>query len=103
MAFFKRELGPIERFENALKDKLTARQKLSEQLASAERKLADAGIALSQPRKPGKSLDNNRGMWIEDPDGYRIEIMEMAPDCIQYQAERDVLAGGKPHVLSLWP
>jgi hypothetical protein len=34
MAFFKRELfkrefGPIERFENALKEKLGARQKLS--------------------------------------------------------------------------
>ena len=26
MAFFKRELGPIERFENALKEKQTARQ-----------------------------------------------------------------------------
>src|SRR6476646_3207914 len=45
MAFFKRELGPIERFENALKDKLTARQKLSEQLASAERELAEKRAA----------------------------------------------------------
>ena len=26
MAFFKRELGPVERFESVLKDKLTARQ-----------------------------------------------------------------------------
>ena len=45
MAFFKRELGPIERFENALKDKLTARQKLAEQLASAEKELAEKRAA----------------------------------------------------------
>jgi len=74
-----------------------------EDIDIAERKLSEVGVPLTQPRKPGKSLDGNRGMWIEDPDGYRIEIMEMAPDCIQYNAERDVLAGGKPHVLALWP
>jgi lactoylglutathione lyase len=69
----------------------------------AEKMLKDVGVPLSKPRKAGKSLDGNRGMWIEDPDGYRIEIMEMAPDCIQYDAERAVLAGAEPHVLSLWP
>ena len=52
MAFFKRELGPIERFENALKDKLTARQKLSEQLASAERELAEKRAAAIYPAPP---------------------------------------------------
>ena len=31
MSFFKRELSPIERFEVALKDKLSARQKLAEE------------------------------------------------------------------------
>jgi hypothetical protein len=45
MAFFKRELGPIERFENALKDKLTARQKLADQLGSAEKELAEKRAA----------------------------------------------------------
>jgi catechol 2,3-dioxygenase-like lactoylglutathione lyase family enzyme len=55
-------------------------------LDEAEARLAKAGVNLSQPRKPGKGLDNNRGMWIADPDGNQIEIMEMAPDCIQVQA-----------------
>ena len=45
MAFFKRELGPIERFENALKEKLTARQKLAERLRVAEAELADKRAA----------------------------------------------------------
>ncbi len=70
-------------------------------VASAEAKLAEAGIQLMRPRNPGRGIDGNRGMWIADPDGNQIEIMEMAPNCIQYEAERAVLAGGKPHVLSL--
>ena len=53
----------------------------------------DQGIALSQPRKPGRGVDGNRGMWIEDPDGNRIEIMEMAPDCIQFRAVANLRAG----------
>src|SRR5271154_2858221 len=36
MAFFKRELGPVERFESALKDKHAARQKLADRLSLAE-------------------------------------------------------------------
>ena len=45
MAFFKRELGPIERFENALKEKLAARQKLAERLSVAESELAEKRTA----------------------------------------------------------
>jgi hypothetical protein len=45
MAFFKRELGPIERFENALKEKLAARQKLAERLSVAEAELAEKRTA----------------------------------------------------------
>ena len=45
MAFFKRELGPIERFENALKEKLAARQKLAERLSVAEAELAEKRAA----------------------------------------------------------
>ena len=30
--------------------------------------------------------DGNRQAWLEDPDGNRIELMEMADDCLQYQA-----------------
>ncbi|MFT4000468.1 MAG: VOC family protein [Rhizobium sp.] len=50
----------------------------------AAAKLERAGIALTSPIKSG--LDGNRGAWIEDPDGNRIELMEMAPDCLQYRA-----------------
>ena len=39
--FFKRELSPVERFENALKDKLAARQKLAERLSVAESELGE--------------------------------------------------------------
>jgi hypothetical protein len=39
--FFKRELSPVERFENALKDKLAARQKLAERLSVAEAELGE--------------------------------------------------------------
>jgi lactoylglutathione lyase len=49
------------------------------------------------PSKRG--VDGNRGMWVADPDGNRIEIMEMARDCVQFEALKDVAAGGKPHVL----
>jgi hypothetical protein len=36
MAFFKRELSPIERFESALKDKQAAREELADRLNAAE-------------------------------------------------------------------
>ena len=49
--------------------------------------LAKVGVPLTSPLDPGKrGVDRNRGMWITDPDGNRIEIMEMAPNCIQYEA-----------------
>ena len=40
MAFFKRELSPVERFETALRDKQAARQKLADRLGAAENVLA---------------------------------------------------------------
>lgn len=36
----------------------------------------------------GTGLDRNRQCWITDPDGNRIELMEMANDSLQYQAIR---------------
>lgn len=45
MLFFKRELSPIERFEVALKDKLSARQKLAERLSVTEADLAEKRAA----------------------------------------------------------
>jgi lactoylglutathione lyase len=53
-------------------------------------RLAAAGVEIKSPVKGG--IDGNRGAWIHDPDGNRIELMEMHPDCIQYKAIR-ALAG----------
>jgi hypothetical protein len=41
MAFFKRELSPIERFESALKEKQAARTRLAERLRTAETELGE--------------------------------------------------------------
>ncbi|MGY2907193.1 hypothetical protein ACVWVY_006214 [Bradyrhizobium sp. URHC0002] len=43
--FFKRELDPIERFENALKEKLAVRQKLADRLSVAETELGEKRAA----------------------------------------------------------
>ncbi len=47
-------------------------------------RLAANGVTLTSPIKTGE--DGNRGAWIEDPEGNRIELMEMAAGCIQYRA-----------------
>ena len=62
--------------------------------------LESVGIAASSPLVPTRrGLDGNRGMWVTDPDGNRIEIMEMAPTCIQYEALKAVGKGEPAHVL----
>jgi lactoylglutathione lyase len=49
--------------------------------------LKTLGIPLTAPFDPSRrGVDGNRGTWIADPDGNRIEIMEMAPNCVQYEA-----------------
>jgi hypothetical protein len=48
MLFFKRELSPIERFEVALKEKLSARQKLAERLSVTDAELAVKRTAAEQ-------------------------------------------------------
>jgi hypothetical protein len=45
MAFFKRELSPVERFEGALRDKQAARQKLADRLGIAESLLVEKRAA----------------------------------------------------------
>lgn len=49
-------------------------------------RLQKAGVKIVSPIKGG--IDNNRGAWIHDPDGNRIELMEMHPNSIQYKAVR---------------
>ena len=45
MAFFRRELSPVERFESALRDKQAARQKLADRLSNAETVLGEKRAA----------------------------------------------------------
>src|ERR1700694_4286363 len=45
MAFFKRQLSPVERFESALKNKQAARQKLADRLSIAETLLGEKRVA----------------------------------------------------------
>ena len=49
-------------------------------------RLEKAGVKIVSPINGG--IDNNRGAWIHDPDGNRIELMEMHPNSIQYKAIR---------------
>jgi catechol 2,3-dioxygenase-like lactoylglutathione lyase family enzyme len=66
-----------------------------EDIEATARHLESVGIPLASPLDPNRrGVDRNRGMWIEDPDGNRIEIMEMAPDCIQWEAIKKLVAGG---------
>jgi catechol 2,3-dioxygenase-like lactoylglutathione lyase family enzyme len=62
-------------------------------IEACEAHLKSVGVPLEAPRNPNRGLDNNRGMWVVDPDGNRIEIMEMAADCIQYDAIKAFNAG----------
>jgi lactoylglutathione lyase len=52
--------------------------------------LRAAGIALTVQPKTG--ADRNRQCWIEDPDGNRIEFMQMMPDAMQFEAIRRLRA-----------
>lgn len=46
--------------------------------------LAAAGVDLIRPRVQG--ADGNWQCWIEDPEGHRIELMQMAENSMQEQA-----------------
>jgi len=51
-----------------------------------------AGLTLLLPLKT--AIDGNRQAWLEDPDGNRIELMEMAPASLQYEAIKRLRAEG---------
>jgi lactoylglutathione lyase len=46
--------------------------------------LAERGVPLTRPLITGR--DNNRQVWISDPDGNRVELMEMSPASRQAEA-----------------
>lgn len=49
----------------------------------AVKELEAAGIPLIRPKI--LAADGNWQTWIEDPDGHRIELMQMSSDCLQLQ------------------
>jgi lactoylglutathione lyase len=58
------------------------------------KKIAEAGVPTVAAFDPSqRGVDGNRGAWITDPDGNRIEVMEMAPGCVQYAALAALRAG----------
>jgi lactoylglutathione lyase len=63
-----------------------------EDIAATTQRMEANGIHLTSPIKRG--LDGNQGAWIEDPDGNRIELMEMEPDCLQMKALERLRARG---------
>lgn len=66
----------------------------TDDIEKTEAHLKSVGIPLTSPlRRDHRGVDGNRGMWITDPNGNRIEIMEMAPKCIQYEALKALRAG----------
>ena len=48
--------------------------------------LAEANVPLFRPKKVG--ADHNYQAWIEDPDGNRIELMQLGKDAMQAAAIR---------------
>jgi lactoylglutathione lyase len=51
---------------------------------AAVAELEQAGVGLLRPKLLG--VDGNWQAWIEDPDGHRIELMQMTPDSLQARA-----------------
>ena len=92
----------LELFPNGVGDKAPAREALAinhfcvttDDIDRTLRELAEAGIPLTRPLKLG--ADDNRQAWIEDPDGVRIEIMEMARNSMQAQALHRLHEGERP-------
>jgi hypothetical protein len=109
MVFFKRELTPVERFENALKEKLASRQKLAARLSAAEavvadkrsaaEKLAVAGAATAKLERAEADLrtvdDRARTLRAELADAdEQIAATERALTEAKAQRDRDGVADG---------
>jgi hypothetical protein len=109
MVFFKRELNPVERFENALQEKLASRKKLAGRLSVAERvvadkrsaaeKLAVAGAATAKLERAEADLrtvdDRARTLRAELADAdEQIAATERALTEAKAQRDRDGVADG---------
>jgi hypothetical protein len=107
MAFFKRELSPVERFESALREKQAARQKLADRLGVAEtvlgekraaaERLAVAGAANAQLERAEANIRDVEGRAktlraaLTEIDE-QIVSTERALADVKAQCERDVMA-----------
>jgi lactoylglutathione lyase len=82
----------LEIFPDAVGDRSPSKEAIGYnhmclEVADIDEALADLhrnGVPLSQEKKVG--LDRNKQAWIEDPDGNRIELMEMAANSLQSEA-----------------
>ncbi len=52
-------------------------------------------VGIDRIRPTIKAADNNWQTWIEDPDGHRIELMQMADDSLQFEAIKRLKAQSK--------
>ena len=59
----------------------------------ALQELEAADVPLIRGKQMGP--DGNWQAWIEDPDGHRIELMQMMPDSLQAKAIARMAAGGQ--------
>lgn len=109
MGFFKRELSPVERFENALREKQASRQKLAERMGSAEavvaekravaERLAVAGAPTAQLERAETSLrsveERARALRAELADlDEQVAASERALSEARAQRDRDAAADG---------
>jgi hypothetical protein len=89
MAFFKRELSPVERFEQALKDKQTARRNLAERVSAAEVVVSEKRVAAERLAVAGAATT-------------RLERAEAAMRAVEERARtlRAELADVDEHIVS---
>jgi hypothetical protein len=89
MAFFKRELSPVERFEQALKDKQTARRNLAERVSAAEAVVSEKRVAAERLAVAGAATT-------------RLERAEAAMRAVEERARtlRAELADVDEHIVS---
>jgi hypothetical protein len=89
MAFFKRDLSPVERFEQALKDKQAARRKLAERVSAAEAVVSEKRAAAERLAVAGAA-------------NARLERAEAAMRAVEERARtlRAELADVDEHIVS---
>ncbi len=82
----------LELFSDAIGDRAPATEAIGlnhlcltvDDIDSIIDQLAAKEVALTRPKK--LAIDGNHQAWIEDPDGNRIELMQMSPDCLHFEA-----------------